>query len=447
MSAALAFPELEPAAPAAPAALLAIASSSDLAEQQPLTVKAAVLALFQPMEVAQRALAERYRAVVFDVTKPAGLKAAKEARHDLRENGRFQVQRALESAKDALNEAKSTATERADALVAITRPTEDAIDAIIGKREAEIAAEKQREEDRKSAHRQAIATIQGWATQARLKNPPAHKLAEGIATVEAIDVSAAIFEEFADQAAEAKAATLQALRDMHAAAVLADQERAEAERNRRVIATLATIQAHGTACLGRPAAVIRDRLALMESTVYSEDLGQAVVIAHEAQLQQLRTMLAMTEQSETLLAQAEARRAAQADLEAKAAAAAVDEAASSAAGLAPVKLEDAQIIPAATDVIAADAPSEAEAAASPAPSVVPFRAAAPAATSGPPTLTLGAICGRLGFTVSAAFLTDTLHIKPAATDKRAQLYTEHQFATICRQLVSHVSAMSDLYAA
>jgi hypothetical protein len=352
MSAALDFPELEPAAPAAPAALL------DLAEQQPLTVKAAVLALFAPMEASQRALAERYRAVAFDVSTTAGLKTAKEARHDLRENGRFKVQRALESAKKALNEAKSTASERADALVAITRPTEDAIDAIVTKREEDIAAEKQREEDRKSAHRHAIATIQGWATQARLKNPPAHKLAEGIATVEAIDVSVEVFEEFADQAAEAKAATLQALRDMHAAAVRADQERAEAERSRRVIATLATIQAHGTACLGRPAAVIRDRVALMESTVYSEELGQAVVIAHEAQLQQMRTMLAMAEQSETLLAQAEALRAAQAELEAKAAAPAVAEAAPSAARPAPVKLEDAPISPAATDVIAADAPSE-----------------------------------------------------------------------------------------
>ena len=68
-------------------------------------------------------------------------------------------------------------------------------------------------------------------------------------------------------------------------------------------------------------------------------------------------------------------------------------------------------------------------------------------TSEPATLTLGAICGRLGFTVSGDFLRDTLHIAPARTDKRAMLYTEAQFRMICSQLQSHVSAMAELYAA
>lgn len=64
----------------------------------------------------------------------------------------------------------------------------------------------------------------------------------------------------------------------------------------------------------------------------------------------------------------------------------------------------------------------------------------------PATLNLGAICGRLGFTVSAQFLSDTLHVQPARTDKASKLYTERQFAVICGQLVSHVSAMAELYA-
>jgi hypothetical protein len=64
-----------------------------------------------------------------------------------------------------------------------------------------------------------------------------------------------------------------------------------------------------------------------------------------------------------------------------------------------------------------------------------------------PTLSLGTICGRLGFTISGAFLADTLHIRPAATDKRAQLYTESQYQAICRQLLAHVGAMAELYAA
>lgn len=64
----------------------------------------------------------------------------------------------------------------------------------------------------------------------------------------------------------------------------------------------------------------------------------------------------------------------------------------------------------------------------------------------PATLKLGTICDRLGFIVSAAFLADVLHIKPARSEGASKLYTERQFGLICRQLVSHVGAMAELYA-
>ena len=65
----------------------------------------------------------------------------------------------------------------------------------------------------------------------------------------------------------------------------------------------------------------------------------------------------------------------------------------------------------------------------------------------PATLNLGAICSRLGFTVSAQFLGDALHVQPAKVDgNRPGMYSESQFRTICRQLQSHVSAMAELYA-
>jgi hypothetical protein len=49
--------------------------------------------------------------------------------------------------------------------------------------------------------------------------------------------------------------------------------------------------------------------------------------------------------------------------------------------------------------------------------------------------------------VSAAFVTDSLHIKPAGlSPRKTPLYTESQFQTICRQLQSHASAMAELYA-
>ena len=64
----------------------------------------------------------------------------------------------------------------------------------------------------------------------------------------------------------------------------------------------------------------------------------------------------------------------------------------------------------------------------------------------PATLTLGMICERLQFTVRADFLADVLHVTPAKVEgRRPGTYTESQFATICRQLQSHVSAMAELY--
>jgi predicted phage-related endonuclease len=74
-------------------------------------------------------------------------------------------------------------------------------------------------------------------------------------------------------------------------------------------------------------------------------------------------------------------------------------------------------------------------------------AAAPAGDE-PATMKLGDICGRLGFTVTAAFVGDTLHVKPAKVEgNRPGLYTESQFGLICRQLQSHCSAMAELYGA
>lgn len=69
-----------------------------------------------------------------------------------------------------------------------------------------------------------------------------------------------------------------------------------------------------------------------------------------------------------------------------------------------------------------------------------------AAVDDPAALALGAICGRLGFVMTAAFLADTLHIQPARTEKAAKLYTERQYALICRQLCAHIGAMAELYA-
>jgi predicted phage-related endonuclease len=61
----------------------------------------------------------------------------------------------------------------------------------------------------------------------------------------------------------------------------------------------------------------------------------------------------------------------------------------------------------------------------------------------PATLKLGEVCTRLGFVVTAAFVTDTLGVKPAKVDGAARLYTESQFACICVALCSHIGQVHE----
>jgi predicted phage-related endonuclease len=132
-----------------------------------------------------------------------------------------------------------------------------------------------------------------------------------------------------------------------------------------------------------------------------------------------------------------AREKAEAEARAAEAARVAQEAAARAAAEASAKASATTPAPAPAPMVAAPV----SAPPAPAPATTTPRADEPA------TLELGDICGRLGFTVTAAFVGDTLHILPMKTEgNRPGLYTERQFALICLQLQSHVSAMAELYA-
>lgn len=92
-------------------------------------------------------------------------------------------------------------------------------------------------------------------------------------------------------------------------------------------------------------------------------------------------------------------------------------------------------VPPAAPAVSASAPIV-----SPAAPIVSLPAAAvPAPRSDEPaTLKLGTICERLGFTMTAAFVGDTLGIKPAKTDGRAMFYREGDFGRICAALQRHI---------
>ena len=72
------------------------------------------------------------------------------------------------------------------------------------------------------------------------------------------------------------------------------------------------------------------------------------------------------------------------------------------------------------------------------PAVVPLRSApATAEHTGTPTLKLGQIAERLGFTLTADFL-KSLGFEPAATDRASRLYHEADFTLILAALVRHI---------
>lgn len=125
------------------------------------------------------------------------------------------------------------------------------------------------------------------------------------------------------------------------------------------------------------------------------------------------------------------------------------------------KARKAQEAEAARQAAAALAAAAAQAAPAPAPVPVaapvaaapvqaPARTVAPVAApraDEPATLKLGAICDRLGFTMTSAFIADTLGIKPAKVEGASKLYRPSDYGRICAALQQHIASVSEAVAA
>lgn len=203
----------------------------------PMSIKETVLAQFKEAETDLTAMAERYRNVVYDVTTPKGMKDAKEARADLRDNGRLLVTRAEKRIKADVNELKTVMSEAVDRLVGIVRPVEEAIDAQIKAeetRKAEAKAERERiEAERIAKHRANIDKLKSYA--ARAEGQPVENIEKAMATLSALQFGEE-WEEFAAEASGARDSTVEAMRKM----VEGIKQRAE---NERLAAELAQMKA------------------------------------------------------------------------------------------------------------------------------------------------------------------------------------------------------------
>lgn len=202
----------------------------------------------QALEAPMRALVERHRAVAYDLKTSKGLNEAKLARAELREQGRYAVQRACAKFKSDANEAKRQVEALSERLIAIVAPCEEAIDKQIKAREAEIErdkAEKARiEAERIAKHAEGIAAIRNIAQ--RCQGLPSERIAKAIAVLEGMTFGPS-WQEYAVPAASAQCETLEEVRQLYAAALVREEDarRVEAQRieNERIAAELAAQRA------------------------------------------------------------------------------------------------------------------------------------------------------------------------------------------------------------
>jgi hypothetical protein len=402
------FPHID-----AGAVAVAAAAPAGLPALPALTLKTAALAHFNALEQPLRTLAERYRAVAFDVSTPKGLDAARKARNELREHGRYAVQRAEDAFKSAANEAKKAVGPKVEELIAIIKPVEDHVHAQITAREEALIAEKA-ERDRKEAeriagHESRLATLRSYVAKAQ--GLSAARIANGITAVEAIIIDPAAWEEFTRRAETAKLATLAELMALYETAKNAEAEAAERERQRIEQARIAE-----------------------EQRIEAKRLKDAA----EALAKQQR------EAAEELAREKAELDRQKADLEAKQRAAVQPDTTPEAQPIGTAETPDAGHVESAPPVLCEPTkPQDGDCLYAPrrvitieldqAPAFVP-PVPAPA-----PTLKLGQIGDRLGFTLTQAFVA-SLGFEPAGREKNAVLYHDAQFPLICDALSAHVLA-------
>lgn len=184
-----------------------------------------VLVQYSKTEAALAALRTQYQGVQFDLTTTAGDKEARAGRLALvtlrtsleKKRKEFKAP-ALEFGAKIDAEAKRITAE----IVALEAPIDEQINAD-EKRRAEEKAERDRiEADRVAGYIARLNTMRGCVAKAQ--GLPSTRIANGIAAVEAIPVEPAAWEEFADEAATAKAETLASMRAMFDAAKAREDE-------------------------------------------------------------------------------------------------------------------------------------------------------------------------------------------------------------------------------
>ena len=194
------------------------------------SLKEVALASFVAIESHMQALAKKYRDVAFDVTTTAGMAAAKAARNELREQGRYLVQRLETRLRDEANDLKRVLTSESERVIGLCRPVEDAIHAQIQaeeeRRENERKAREKAEAERVAKHESAYQGMLMWVEHCAKPDMTSERIAAGIKILEDLEIGEG-WQEYRARAEDRKAAVIASMR-AHYEALLARE--AEAER-------------------------------------------------------------------------------------------------------------------------------------------------------------------------------------------------------------------------
>jgi hypothetical protein len=388
------------------------------------TIEQSAIAPLEAIRTDLVALAAKYDRVAFDVATPKGLDAARAARHDLRENGRFAVNRAVKRFKDDANAAKKKVEALGVELVAITQPREEEIDAIVVRREDEIEDEREAarlaEQARMSRRQAALNAIDGFLNQARQPGMTALRLATGIKMLNecAVDTMLAADDtddQFLAQAQMKKVAVLTSLGELHLAAVGRELEAQRLAEQRAEQQRVAEEQAERQRQLDEQAAELRRQQEALEAQTRATALAEqqrcdAESAAQNSQRQESAPATALAHQTAVSGAAG-----AQAEGEG------VSAPSPGSSEIARWQRTDSsgQVVQVVVSV----------------PTVFP-QVATPEGDKGPaPTLNLGKLCGRLGFIVSAELL-GTLGFA-AVVQRSSRLFHEADYPRICAALAEH----------
>lgn len=188
-------------------------------------------------------LKTQYVGVVYEVVTTVGMDEAKAARLAIR-TPRYEVERIRKAAKAPLlalgKKLDAEATRIETELLKIEGPIDQQIKAEEARKEAERQARIDAELKRVADLHERITMVRGDQTLSASSGSAV--IAKHIATMEGVDVDES-FEEFQQQAADAKAAGLARLQSIHAAAIAHEAEQARIKAEREELAQLREAQA------------------------------------------------------------------------------------------------------------------------------------------------------------------------------------------------------------